>query len=101
METANIVRQENLISRLSKVQKEILANLATFSQPIGTYIGNLPRTGDIIDALGRDRTASNYAVISRALTRLCSRGLISAFHGEIYSQGKGFRYAINPGAQAA
>lgn len=106
-ETANNIQQENLISRLSKVQKEILAHLVTAAQPLdqpneyGTYdTRNVPRTGDIIDTLGRERTPSNYAVVSRALRRLQARGLINVFHSSVfYSQGKGCAYSINPHAR--
>jgi hypothetical protein len=106
-ETANKVENANLISRLSKMQKEILTYLVTAPQPLhhpneyGTYnTKNVPRTGDIIDALHRQRTPSNYAVVSRALSRLQARGLINSFHGAVfYSQGKGHCYAINPEAR--
>jgi hypothetical protein len=107
METANNIPHENLISRLSKVQKEILAYLITAPQPLhepneyGTYNTTyVPRTGDIISALGRKRTPSNYAVVSRALRRLQARGLINVFHSAVfYRQGKGCAYAVNPDAR--
>lgn len=96
METANKGRNETLISRLSKVQKGILAYLATTPQPSGTYIGNLARTGDIIDALGGERTASKYAIVSRSLRRLEERGLVCGYAAEIATTGKGLRYALRP-----
>jgi hypothetical protein len=109
METANKVGDENFISRLSKVQKDILAFLATAPQPLyqpneyGTYnTNNAPRTGDVIDALGRERTPSNYAVVSRAMGRLEARGLINVFHSAVfYRPGKGRCYALSQATKAA
>jgi DNA-binding transcriptional ArsR family regulator len=76
-QTANNLQHENNVSRLSKMQKEILLCLGPFKAPDTEYIGDLPRTGEIIEALGRPRTASNYSVVSRALSRLEERGLTS------------------------
>lgn len=104
METANNIQHENLISRLSKVQKEILAYLVTTPQPIPhgddtITVYHLPRTGDVIDALGRKRTPSNYAVVSRALSRLRARGLIFSYCGFLCWRGQGNGYAVNPDAR--
>ena len=56
METANKVTDQNFISRLSSMQKDILSYLATSPHPhqegSDLVVGHLPRTGDIIDALG-------------------------------------------------
>lgn len=98
-QTANNVQHGNVVSRLSKVQREILAYLATTPQPVAGNIAKLPRTGDIIDGLGRARSPSNYAVVSRALKRLEQRGLISSFASIICTRGKGMAYAIRLGEQ--
>ncbi|WP_130229040.1 helix-turn-helix domain-containing protein [Bradyrhizobium sp. Leo121] len=104
METDNNVPKRHLISRLSKMQKDILAHLAAAPQPTpsprgdGMLIGHLSRTGDIIDALGRERTPSNYAAVSKALDRLNKRGLINAHRAQCCLVGKGYRYAVNPDA---
>jgi DNA-binding MarR family transcriptional regulator len=98
METANKETKRNIVSRLSKVQKEILSYLAQTPQPealdYGHRIHHLPRTGDIIDALGRPRTPSNYAAISKALKRLEERGLVSSYQSEAAHRGKGLAYAL-------
>ena len=98
METDNNVPKRRFISRLSKMQKAILAHLAAAPQPNGDLIGHLSRTGDIINALGRERTPSSYAAISKALRRLEERGLINAYSAQCRLAGNGYRYAVNPGA---
>jgi hypothetical protein len=105
METANKNQDVNLVSRLSKLQKEILAYLVTAPQPVPRGDGlltayHLPRTGDIIDALGRERTAANFAAVSRAMWRLQTRGLINSYQAQLcHWRGKGSGYAINPNAR--
>jgi hypothetical protein len=101
METANKGTKQNIVSRLSGVQKEILSYLATTPQPEvlgdGYRIHHLPRTGNIIDALGRPRTSSNYTAISKALKRLEERGLVSSYQSEAAHRGKGLAYALTVG----
>jgi len=105
MKTANKIQHENIISRLSKLQKEILAHLVTAPQPVPRGDGlltayHLPRTGDIIDALGRERTAANFAAVSKAMLRLQGRGLINSYQAVVcHWRGKGSGYAINPNAR--
>ncbi len=94
MEAANKFQNQNVVSRLSRVQRGILAYLATTPQPSGSHIGNLPRTGDIIEALGGERTASKYAIVSKSLRRLEERGLVCVYSSEMAIQGKGYRYAL-------
>jgi hypothetical protein len=51
------------------------------------------RTKQILDALEREPTPSNYAAVSKALERLRKRGLIVAARAEIGLPGKGYLYA--------
>jgi hypothetical protein len=99
METDNKSHQVRNVSRLSKLQKEIRAYLATTPQPepYGEVwlISHLPSTGSIIVALGRERTPSNYAAVSKALRRLEERGLIVGHQATCHLQGKGLRYTAN------
>ena len=59
------------------------------------HIGHLPTTGDILEALGRNRTKANYAAVSKALRRLEERGLVVSFDTVIWNRGKGRRYATS------
>jgi len=93
-QTANNLQHENNVSRLSKMQKEILLCLMAFKVPDTEYIGDLPRTGEIIEALGRPRTASNYAVVSRALSRLEERGLVRLYRPYLAARGRGLHYSL-------
>jgi DNA-binding MarR family transcriptional regulator len=81
---------------LSQLQRDILRVLDGFpsleESPPG-HFGRWARPTDIFDALGIERTASNRAVISRALDRLNQRGLIAKCSGEAASVGKSRRYA--------
>lgn len=74
------IPNQNIDNRLSDLQRQILAVLATAGQPEpdGDYqrIGHLPRTGDIVDALGRRRDKAGFASVSRALARLERAGLV-------------------------
>ena len=82
---------------LSSLQHEIIRVLESAERPArapswcrhGEWI---PR--DIIEALGRENTASNRAVISRALSRLADRGFVGARHGQLCTQGRGYRYFL-------
>jgi hypothetical protein len=78
---------------------QILAYLATVGQPRGNSIGHLPRTGDIIAALGLPRTRASYASVSRSLARLCKAGKVDCYSGEIYIPGKGGRYCLASAAE--
>lgn len=97
MKTANKVSQQTLLSRLSKMQKEIIAFLSRTPPPLGNTLTGLPGTGDVIDALARQRTASSYASISKALRRLEKRGLISSVAPSTALRGKGLRYYLTRG----
>ena len=50
----------------------------------------LASTGDVLVALGRERTPANYASASKALKRLLDRGYIGWWHGGA----RGYRYAL-------
>jgi hypothetical protein len=95
MQTDNKGQNETLISRLSKMQKTILAVLA------GMPADKAACTGDIIDALSRERTASNYAAISKALRRLEERRLVSSCASSMAFRGKGLRYHLTRGEQTS
>jgi hypothetical protein len=97
MQSDNKGKNETIVSRLSKMQKEILVVLATMPQPVGDKITGLPGTGNIIDALRRQRTASSYAAISKALRRLEERGLVSGCRSTVALPGLGLRYYLTRG----
>ena len=84
----------NVVSRLSRVQKDILAFLATVPPPSTEDLTAWPTTGDVIEAIGRERNNSNYASVSRALARLADRGLVEAWSSFGHIQGKGHRYRL-------
>ena len=68
---------------LSPLQRDILA-------AVGGEDWSRPK--DIRAALGKAPTPSNRSVISRALLRLCERGLIEANKGERGSARKSYSY---------
>jgi len=74
---------------LSKQQKAILAVLEQ-KKDAGEFVV----TGIIIDALGLKRTPTVYSSVSRAMSRLCSRGLVEIYQPSVYRRGKGFGYGL-------
>jgi hypothetical protein len=78
------------------MQQAILAYLATVGQPRGSHIGHLPRTGDIVDALGYPRDKSGFASVSRSLARLCKSGKVHAYYAQLVTRGKGAHYCLAP-----
>ena len=91
------VPKQNIDNRLSDLQTQILAYLATTGQPHGERIGHLPRTGNIVDAVGRERDKAGFAAVSRALSRLEKAGLISAYAPQLTTRGKGYHWAVRNG----
>ena len=100
-QTANNISMQNIVSRLSKLQREIVTFLATRPEPRfhrDAYdrdmmdLREVPTPSEMIDALGRERNPSNYAVVSRALQRLQRRGLVARGSSEVPSAGRGYRY---------
>jgi hypothetical protein len=94
----NKLAQGNLVNRQ---QLEILRALLPTVRPdppadaYGTiYIGDLPRTGAIIDAIGLVRSPKAYASVSRSLARLEANELVVSFSGLIFRQGKGRSYQL-------
>ena len=95
---------QNVVNRLSRLQKDILTFLATVSPPSmetpdeygRVSLAVLPTTGAVIEAVGRERNPANYAIVSRALVRLVERGLVQAWSGELLTQGKGHHYCLAP-----
>lgn len=59
-----------------------------------TRTGKFMVTGDIIDALGLPRKPAVYASVSRALGRLCSRGMVLVYQPNLLRPGKGFGYGL-------
>jgi hypothetical protein len=96
---AENVPDQNLDNRkLSALQRAALAFLATQGQPTPcgegmVSIGHLPCTGDVVDALSRQRDKAGFASVSRALMRLWHRGLVDAYTGQVAARGRGFRWA--------
>lgn len=90
----NKVLVDNVFNRLSPMQREIMDYLANFDGPIGNRIGHLPRTGDIIDGIGRARTNASFAAVSRSLSRLRAAGLIDAYDTELRTRGDGSHWSL-------
>jgi len=107
----NKVRDQNFVNRPAKVPAgngkpsgDIRAAILAYLTAIGPAklngdgfwnVKGLPSTGDVIDALGRDRTPANYASVSRSLSRMQSKGLIVGYE-VLFSVGKGYRWGIAP-----
>ncbi len=87
------VPQQNLANRRD-LQTAILEYLATMGGPEGDRIGHLPRTGDVVDAVGRQRDNAGFATVSRSLARLRRDGRVVAFQPSLLTRGKGFFWAL-------
>jgi DNA-binding MarR family transcriptional regulator len=72
---------------LSALQKQILAVLPSSDQ---AKPGALPR--EIIERLGMPTSNVTSATVSRALMRLCERGLVTRTTGEVANVGRSFQY---------
>ena len=82
---------------LSSQQRDILKVLERFPRgprQDGLFDKELARPGDILDALGVERTPVRYASVSRALKRLSRRGLINMYDTEEWLPGKSYLYAL-------
>jgi len=92
----NNIPNANLDNRLSPLQRAILGYLRSVSAfgPRGEYIGHLPRTGQIVVGVGKDRDKAATASVSRSLKRLCASGLVVAYSPSICTQGMGLHYAL-------
>lgn len=90
------ISHENVDNRTSQMQAAILEILASrgANPPATSFIGNLPRTGDIVDALGRPRDKTSYAAVSRSLKRLWMAGKVNAHSPSIATQGMGYRWSL-------
>jgi hypothetical protein len=84
------------LSRLQRAILEVLPernNLDRVCPVRGTLERKLFTTGDVIDALGLDKAnASTRACVSRAINRLCIRGLVLSWYPQLMRQGKGYLY---------
>lgn len=76
------------------VLKAVKPSPCTPDQWGAEYIGHLPTSGQILEALGRDRTNANYAAVSKALRRLEERRLIVSHRSQLWLRGKALRYAL-------
>ena len=88
-----------MLKGLSLLQRQILNVLAAIpararARDGEQYIGDWATPTSIMNALGRKPTNANRAAISRALARLCERGLVVKGCGNICSTGKSGRYAL-------
>ena len=79
------------------MQRDIIAAMVAMgaNPPASSFIGNLPRTGDIVDAIGRNRDKAGFASVSRALARLRREGLVNAYVAEVATRGHGYRWSLN------
>jgi predicted transcriptional regulator len=68
----------------SPLQRDILAALEAHP--------GWRRPRDILNALGREPTPSNRVGMTKALARLCERGLIQRERGEAMNVGKSYLY---------
>lgn len=84
---------EDIANRLPEQQRRILAYLAAYPPPAGEYIGDLPRTSDVVDALGRARDKAGYASVSRSLSRLWAAGRIESYAPFLATRGFGRRWS--------
>ncbi|RUV94329.1 hypothetical protein EOA75_11790 [Mesorhizobium sp. M1A.F.Ca.IN.022.07.1.1] len=75
---------------------QILNILTAAGQPQWGKIGHLPRTGDIVDALGLPRTKTAFASVSRSLARLERAGRIVSYAPAMATRGNGFHWAVKP-----
>lgn len=83
---------------LSQLQLAILEYLSTtpacdVREGAVSMIG-WPRTGEIIDALGRRRDKKGFASVSRSLTRLAKADLIVCGYSQFSTRGGGAFYAL-------
>jgi len=84
---------------LSRQQVAIIEVLRSHPRPRPDQRSHgLPTTGEIIDALGLERSAQNYASVSRTLARLVERGEVLLWQGELYRAGRGYGYSLRPDA---
>jgi hypothetical protein len=84
------------------MQRAILAYLATVGQPDSfDSMVRLPRTGDVVDALGYPRNKASFASVSRSLNRLWNKGEVLRYYDrERCTRGKGGYYCLNPPSPA-
>lgn len=88
----------NMDKSLSALQRDILVvleqwpsfELAESAAPGNVNAWALPR--DIIRGLGKPKTRSTQATISRSLLRLHEKGLVARASGELAEVGKAFHY---------
>jgi hypothetical protein len=93
LQAVNKVQDDNIVNRRGQAEA-ILAFLKKFAPVTGDYIGHLPTTGDIVDAIGRERNNASFASVSRTLRRLEAAGKIAAYQSTLCIIGKGYRYGL-------
>lgn len=97
-DTVKNIPKQKVFNRVqpSIMQHQIMNILTAAGHPIGEKIGHLPRTGEIIEALGLPRTNSSYASVSRSLSRLEKAGRIVGYTPYIGTPGKGRHWGVKP-----
>lgn len=90
------IPKQNSVNRnsISAMQHQILGILFSAGQPRGEKIGHLPRTGEIVDALGLPRSRAAFASVSRSLSRLEKAGRVVSYSPSINTRGRGRHYAL-------
>src|SRR3954471_158716 len=88
--------QQKRGNRLSSLQRDILSFVTNKGQPIGDRISHLPRTGDVVDAVGRRRDNAGFASVSRALARLEKAGLVAGYRPSVRTVGNGCHWGALP-----
>ena len=82
--TTNSVLDRNGVSHYTRLQHDILAAIKAKRGWV--------RSKDIREAIGRGPTKSNSVAVSKALGRLCKRGLIERSNNKIMHVGKLYLY---------
>jgi hypothetical protein len=93
-EPVNKTQTLQLDNRL-EMQRRILAYLRTRDKYNVIHGGDMPSTGNVVDALGMPRTKSSFASVSRSLrSRLVIAGKVETYRAMCNLQGKGLRYCL-------
>lgn len=94
--TDSKIPNRNIDNRLSPLQLEILCYLSSIQAHgcIDGRIGHLPRTGAVVEGVGRHKDKAGYASVSRSLKRLMQSGHIAGYYSQLCTRGKGMHYAL-------
>jgi hypothetical protein len=91
----NKIPIQNIVNRTNARRSDILDALDNLGAlgARGNFIGHLPSTGDVIDAMGLARDATTFASVSRSLRRMAVAGLIREWRATLCHRGKGARWS--------